>query len=428
MKRLKKIISVFSGALLFSGFAFAEIDYSGKIGTDIAAAAPWTSNGGKIPIADLYLDGKVEAYNDKCSAVFRGLVKYDFVQVTAKTGELELVSGENGFGGRINEAYFDYDGSWWAVRIGRQLSMWGAADNFIVSNVLCPVDQTNFNSINVTDKMLGIDAVRLSFNSSFFVADLYWIPLFTPDTLPEMNASISKPEISLVNGEYGLRFSTFFSFADFSLYGYYGWEDKPVFTYKNGPSQIQLEGNYERFLMVGFDSSIPAGPVTVRLEGAYYPERCFGTSAEYQIKNQIFQQMNFGTVDFSKIDSYEKHNQLCGLIGLDWISGNWTITAQYFADYIFGDAKNLDRQNFDHKASLSVAYSIPSVGLDFSVAAIVGLTDFDSAVVASVEYGLTDQFKFGLAGYLLNAGPDKDGEYGKLKEFSCLKVSASYSF
>lgn len=456
MKKIKLLAASFVVSVLCITSSFADFNFSGKVGTDIAATAPWTKNAGSIVIGDLFVDGKLDYYNGNSSAVVDASLKYDLVKATSAECTVDFVSGLNAFNARIREAYFDYNGGWWAVRIGRQISMWGAADNFTVSNVLCPVDETNISAFEVSDKMLGIDAVKLSFNTDFLLADIYWIPFFTPSVLPLdkgnplkkimipssaqipgmgtvairefTNSDITLPELSLASGEYAFRVSTYFSFADFSLYGFYGWEDSPVVSYKVGASDIQLSGNYRRLAMVGADSSIPVGPVTVRLETSFYPERYFGTSAESQIANQLTQKAVTGTIDYSKVTTYEQHNQLCGLIGIDWMKGDWTITAQYFADYVFGDMTNLSRKAYDHKASLSVSYSIPSVCLDFQIAGIIDFNDFDSAVVASVEYGLTDQFKIKAAGYLLNAGPDRDGTYGKLKDYSCLMLNASYSF
>ena len=38
--------------------------------------------------------------------------------------------------------------------------------------------------------------------------------------------------MSIWNGEYGLKLSGYFSALDFSLYGFYGWDDKPVLDYE----------------------------------------------------------------------------------------------------------------------------------------------------------------------------------------------------
>lgn len=456
MKILKTVFvaSVISACLSTS--VFADINFSGKVGTDIAITAPWTKNPGNFVIGDIFVDGKLNYYTGNSSLVVDGSLKYDLVKATSPEYTVDFISGMNAFTGKIREAYFDYNGSFWALRIGRQISMWGAADNFIVSNVLCPVDESNISSLDVSDKMLGIDALKLSFNNDFFIADLYWIPFFTPSSLPIdkgnplkkmmipssveipvigktaikdfTSSDITLPELSLLSGEYAARISTYFSFADFSLYGFYGWDDSPFIAYEYDGSDIQLKGSYKRLLMIGADSSIPAGPVTIRLETSFYPQRYFGTSAEKQLAEQIVQLMTDGTIDHSKVRTCEQHDQLCALVGIDWMSGDWTITAQYFADYVFGDVSNLDRKAFDHKASLSIGYSIVQANIDLNVAAIVDFVDFDSAVVASVEYGLTDQIKICATGYLLNAGPERNGTYGKLKDFSCLKLNASYSF
>jgi hypothetical protein len=108
------------------------------------------------------------------------------------------------------------------------------------------------------DSKLAIDALRLSLNRNQFTADVYWIPFFTPASLPldegnalrkfvvpasfelpipAMNTSLTlpvtigvleTPEFAIWNGEYALRISGYLSAFDLSLYGFYGWDDIPL--------------------------------------------------------------------------------------------------------------------------------------------------------------------------------------------------------
>lgn len=398
---MKKIILVIS-VLILSFSLYAEINFSGSVQTEAAAAMPWTKNCGKFIVAETDVSGKLNYFTDKTSVLVDGSASYNPVKLDLTECKPVYDYGFNSMSAKLKEAYFDYNGGWWSLRVGRQISTWGAADKFVVTNVLCPVDETMVTSVNVSDKMLGIDAVKLSFNNDFLLFDCYWIPFFTPSKLPvELDAA--RPELTIWNGEAAARLSAYFSFADFSLYGFYGFEDKPLM--KIDLNTGNFHGTYERLLMFGCDSSIPVGPVTIRAEAAFYPERSFS--------------------NYMKI---EKHNNLLGLAGFDLMPGDWTITGQYFADYVFGDVSSLDRKNFDHKASLGVSYSITSINLDLSLSGMIDFVDFDSVIVAGVNYALTDEFKISLEGYFIIPGFENEGEYGKLKDFSCVKISARYTF
>ena len=149
--------------------------------------------------------------------------------------------------------------------------------------------------------------------------------------------------------------------------------------------------------MLGFDSSIPAGDLTIRTESAVFPEKYFSRN------------------DYA---SSEKHTEIKTLAGLDWFKDNWQITGQYYADFISSSVKNLDEKAFSHSASLQIAYNIERLNLDLSATGLINFNDFDSYLSGEIKYDWTDAINLSLQGKFFLKGYENEGTYGKYHDFS----------
>ena len=448
----------FSFVLLLSFFILQEpltadgVDFSGDISTSWGIFAPWTNKdtAGDFSLGNTNFTGKVDAWYGNSSALAEGSVSYD-----ALTKKLDFSLGE---------LWLDYTESFWGIRIGRQKAAWGKADGIDITNVLCPSDMSSFSAMTGDEGKLAVDAIRLSFSGNSFTADAWWIPFFTPTALPldegnslrkfivpatvdypipAMNTTLhlpvtinqfEKPELAIWNGEYGIKLSGYFSVLDLSLYGFYGWDDIPMLDYGMTfgapmdptnpatalPNGITVDGEYKRMAMVGADAALPIGQIVLRLEGAFFPQRYMQKSAEEILKEALRQAQ--GPQDV-------KRNQISALAGLDWMPSGWTITAQYYCDYVFGELDTLERTDaYQHGASLSISKSLINETLELSFAGLIGLNDFDSMLSPSIKYSLSDQISLGVEAYIFLPGPDRDGKYGAYKDLSTLSLNAKFSF
>ena len=128
-------------------------------------------------------------------------------------------------------------------------------------------------------------------------------------------------------------------------------------------------------------------------------------------------------------DSSEKHNQLSALAGIDWMPEGWTLTAQYYCDYVFGDLEMLERADaFTHGATISVTKSLVNETLELGFSGLLGFNDFDSLISPSVKYSLSDQISVGAEAFIFMPGPERDGKYGAYKDLSSLCLKAKFSF
>lgn len=426
MKRniLSIILSGLVGTLCFA----QEVSFSGKLGTMWGVTAPGTENAGNLSVGDTDFTATLEAYQGNGTLIIEGTVNYNALQ--------------NQINFNLGEAYIDYTDSNWGFRIGNQKVVWGKADGINITNSVFPEDST---SLFTDDSSLPVTAAKLSFSGDFFNIDALWIPFFKGTTLPIQEGSplknamlpsqvaipgvgsvpvkigtLQSPEMALKNGEYGLKFSGYFSLCDVSLYCFYGWDKMPlmnyslVFTNPPVPDAVKINGEYSRLAMIGADAAFPIGATVLRLEGAYFPNRKMQTSAETILGGG---------------ESGISQHQIMALAGIDWMPSNWTLTAQYYCDVVLNKSDSLERKEaYNHGATLSVSKTFLQETLELSFSGLVSLNDFDSAFTLDGKYSLSDQIKLSAGTYVFLSGPDGDGTYGKLKDLSTIYLKAQYSF
>ena len=421
---MKKILLItILGLLAASGLAAqGGVDFSGDVQTIWGVGAPWTdsdTSAGQLQLGTTSVSAKLDAYYDNSSALAEGSVFYDAV-----SNKLDY---------SVDELWVDYTESFWGIRIGRQKVAWGKADGVDITNVICPDDMSSFSAMTGDDSKLPVDAVRLSLSGNLFTADAYWIPFFTPAALPlnegnplrkflipenvEMEieglpeplilpvipGEIEEPEKKIWNGEYGAKVSGYFSAFDISLYGFYGWDDIPLFESNPSEQGIIISGKYKRMAMLGMDAAIPIRNVVLRTEAAFFPQRYFAVD--------------------------EQRNEISALAGLDWMHEGWTITAQYFCDAVIGDLDKIERDDaYTHGATLSVSKTFLNETLEASFSGLINFNELDSMLKPSINYSLSDQISTEAGAYIFIPGPDEDGKYGAYKDLSTIYIKAKYSF
>ena len=431
-----------------------ETTFSGNLSTLAGCGLPNThENKGDYLVGQTVFDSTIKSYIDESMLLVNSQVVYDALAGQSSNGTESLVSSDGSFALKLKEAYLDYNGGFWAVRAGRQIAAWGKADEIQIADILCPQDNSVMIAANYKESRLGIDALRLSLIGDNTQLDAYWIPFFTPSTLPLAKGNplnsiyfpksyegyainscphswedLNLPEKKLYNSECAFRLSSYFSRLDISFYGFYGWEDTPFITYdpvfapnSNDISGINMVTSYKRILMFGTDAAIPCGNFVFRLETAFFPNRYIQTSADYQ-ENCISANED--------VEPAKKKHQLIGLIGFDWdVGGGWTLLAQYVGDSVSGDVKDLDRKRYEHQATVSITKTLLNDLLSLSLHGALDLCDYSSLIDAEAEYSLTDSITMSLIGNFYNEGPDnKQGMYGIYRDLSCITLKGKISF
>ncbi len=442
----KKLLITMLGVLTIAGLtAEGGAEFSGDIETLWGVGAPWTdkdANAGRFTLGTTSLTGKLDAYFGNSSAYAEATISYD--ATGAINGGFSSGNLGNGFDLSLGELWLDYTDSFWGIRIGRQKAAWGKADGIDITNVLCPSDMSSFAAMTGDDSKLAVDAIRISLSGNQFTADAYWVPFFTPAALPleEKNSlrkyvipsnirisigngqslslpvnvgTFQKPELAIWNGEYGLKLSGYFSLLDLSLYGFYGWDDIPIMEYSMQsanpatgiPSGIIINGNYKRMTMIGMDAALPIGATVLRLETAFFPQR-------------HFQKADGGSL---------QRNQISALAGIDWMPTGWTLTAQYYCEYVMESLESPNhKEAYTHGATLSISKTLVNETLELNFSGLIGFNDFDSMLSPSINYSISDQINVGIKAFIFIPGPEREGKYGAYKDLSSICLNAKFSF
>ena len=125
--------------------------------------------------------------------------------------------------------------------------------------------------------------------------------------------------------------------------------------------------------------------------------------------------------------SYCNTIQIAGVIGLDWLLSNFTISAQLYFDYVFGETKNLEREKFLHQSSFNIAYTSDDSNLEICVSGMVDLKSLDSVIIPSVSYNFSDELSMKAFAMLFNRGV-KEGLYAKYHDLSSFNIGLFYNF
>ena len=442
--------------LSIASLSFAqETIFSGDLVSQAGVGLPNAhKNKGDFLLGQTLFNGTIKSYLDESMIYVNGEFVHDAIGTQSTNGHSAFVADDGTFALKLKEAYIDWKGELFAIRVGRQIVSWGKADDIQITDVLNPADESNIIASDYNESKLGIDAVRLSLLTEKTQVDAYWIPFFTPSVLPlaknnplrakifpdEANgiqihspdeySDFELPEKRLSKSELALRASAYTSLADISLYGFYGWDDLPLIRYspkKNvhdasgSFTEIDVSGKYKRMTMIGGDAALPAGDFVFRFEGAFFPKRHIQTDLQYQIEASLWN---------DKVLSSKRKNQAVGLAGFDWTpSGGWTITSQYIVDRVFDYTDDLDRRIFEHQATLSIEKSVLNETLTLIGSGALDLRDFSTASELEIDYKLTDAITLCLIGDLYLEGPKgKEGLYGEYRDFSSITAKGKMSF
>jgi hypothetical protein len=272
-----------------------------------------------------------------------------------------------------------------------------------------------------------------------------WLPLFSPARLPgednplyaalfpssldmggaSLPVSIqdSAPSRTIADGEYGLRISWYSSAVDFSVMGFYGWNDIP-FMEKNLSGGFPLTGLalspvYERTITAGADASIPIGDLLLRLETAW-----IGGGRYERPSSDMAAILRSGQTE----RPVEKQN-LKLLAGIDWNPSGWSLSAQYYEDILPGAySGETERPWRKNGLSLRISRSFFRENLNLSAWYYLDLVDFDSAGSVSAEYALTDSISLSLGSDFFSGGIEGRGTYGAYKDLSCIWFRGIFRF
>jgi hypothetical protein len=370
---------------------------------------------------------------------------YDFLSSRSRfRAELKGTKGKSSFFSSLNanhnyllpdrtfielrEAYLDYAGSGWDMRAGRQIIIWGVSDGIRITDIIAPMDFTEFLAREYDDIRMPVEAVKLRIFRNNMKVELVFVPLFQSfiypsdpenpwNILPEGEgippvtiAPAVKPGASLRNSEVGGRISFYLSGFDISLVSLYTWNKMPVFKTRYSPDMdsMLMIPEHHRMGMLGMDFSKPMGTLVLRGEGALFSGEHYAC------------ELNEGTSELVT------KNVIRTLVGLDWYPGrDWTITGQFSHASVLNFEERMECERNHLLATLGISKKLVRSTLTLSTFAYIDLSSIGYFNRTSAEYSLSDQIRIS-AGVDLFEGDG--GMFGMYSNNSECWIKMKYNF
>jgi hypothetical protein len=325
---------------------------------------------------------------------------------------------------QFREAYMEYTGEKWGFKAGRQIIIWGKADGLKITDVIAPMDLTEFLAQDYDDIRMPVNGMVVSKFNNNWNLDLICIPVFESYMLPGANNpwGTNYTELGLVeddagtlgfnlsNMEYGGKLSFYLSGIDFEISALNTWNKAPIYSYyiDDSTSFFHIRPEHHRLGFVGFGFSKSLSAFIFRGESAFY----FGKEFSPNIENY-------------EVGILEK-NSINYLFGLDWYPGNeWTITGQFSDEYILDYTNEINNTEHTLISTLGVSKKLICSTLTLSSFSYIDLKNGDFFNRTSSDYALSDNIHV-MTGVDWIQG-DK-GLFGQYNKNSQAWVKAKFSF
>lgn len=374
------------------------------------------------------LSGFIDTYH-----AFRSKDPYDFMSSRSRLRtEFEAQAGKSYLFASINsiynnivpeetkielrEAFFQYTNKCLDIKAGKQIVIWGVADGLRITDIVSPMDYSEFLARDYDDIRIPVNAVKMKYVKPNYNFEFLFIPIpeFFIMALDNKNPwsitssyqtpyevrTDTKPEKTIKNCEAGGRFSFYMRGIDFSISALRTWNKMPVYSYTYYPdnSSMIIQPNYKRLTMLGSDISIPINKFVIR-----------GEFAEY-----------FNELQDVKDNNYIKKSSTNFLLGIDWYPGyDWNIMLQYYHKYINNYDKLITGDEHTSYGTVNITKKLIRNTLKLSTYAYIDIKNNAFFDRTYADYALTDQIHL-TAGY--------DWFHGNKGMFSYYKNNSEYFF
>lgn len=337
----------------------------------------------------------------------------------------------------LREIYMDLFFNNFDLRIGKQQIVWGKADGVFITDIVSPLNLSEFLLPDFDEIRTGVTAAKLDYYIANSTLELIWIPQFTPTIRPTSTSSwYIEPELpapatynwsksiiapSLENSEFMLKWSAMTSNIDFELMAAYTWDDNPTlhvqksFEINNAtsPPSMVLTGllitpEYHRLAVAGGSISTEIKGVILRGESAYYHHKYFQTADPFAE------------------DALIQKDYLHYVIGVDFNIGSVKLSTQFIQKYILNYDEYINESEIQNTATVMARYDMLRETLHLELFSYIGLSEHDALIRPKVTYDFDDSFSI-LAGANLFVG-DSDGRFGQYQDNSMIYTKIKYAF
>ncbi|PLX12935.1 MAG: hypothetical protein C0597_12375 [Marinilabiliales bacterium] len=324
---------------------------------------------------------------------------------------------------QFREAFMEYSGNHWGFKAGRQIIIWGKADGLKITDVISPMDLTEFLAQDYDDIRMPVNGIVLNTFGNNWKLDLVWIPLFESYLLPGANNpwgidysefgvtldEANEPEFNLSNIEYGGKLSFYLSGIDIDISALHTWNKAPVYSYSyDSTSALHIKPEHHRMGFVGLGFSKALNAFIVRGEGAF----------------------NFDKSFTPNINDYDegilKRNSINYLVGIDWYPGSeWTITTQFSDEYIMHYTNEIDLPEHSMISTFGISKKLFRSTLSLSTFGYIDIKEGEFFKRTSADYSVSDNIHI-IGGVDLFYGDE--GTFGQYEDNSQMWIKAKFNF
>ncbi|PID63322.1 MAG: hypothetical protein CR986_00030 [Ignavibacteriae bacterium] len=357
---------------------------------------------------------------------FRGeLQKYyenSSIFVSFNLNQNSILKDRNGF--ELREAYLDYSEDNWGFRLGRQLIIWGAADGLRITDLVSPMDMTEFLARDYDDIRMPVEALKFNYFFDEIRCEFVFVPVFKGFILPNNpknpwaipmpiipNMKVvmlqdNKPEFKLKNSEFGGRIVFNLSGIDFSFSALQTFNKIPLLSKYIKSDSLLIRPEYKRFTFLGGDFAKPLG--------------------EFVIRGEVAFNINKRLITKQTPTVLQKHNTINALLGIDWYAPNeWMIALQMNNELVMDHKNELEQRENTTLLTFNVQKQLLNNTLKLSDFIYVDLNNSGFFNRFSLDYSLSDEIHL-LMGYDHFEGDS--GMFGNYKDNSEIWIKAKYSF
>ena len=163
------------------------------------------------------------------------------------------------------------------VKIGRQVVVWGKADNVRVTDILNPLDNRTWGLVDIKYKRLPVTMSKFDYYtgpwnlSTIVINEVRFSkdPVYNSDFYPGNSAAVTEIEptnFSLDTQQYALAINGIFNGWDLSFYQAWVYDNRAHLVYENNTYTLE----HNRVSMTGMSGNIAFGNWLLKGEGAWW--------------------------------------------------------------------------------------------------------------------------------------------------------------
>lgn len=326
--------------------------------------------------------------------------------------------------GMLREGYLSFSAGDADFRIGKQIIVWGRADQLNPTDNLTPRDNTLYVP-DIDDQRFGAMAVKTTYNFSGASLTGIWLPNFKPSKQPlPPTPGIQFAETVPKGDEFALKLEQTGGAVDWSVSYFRGFDQNPdISVGALTPSAAILSLQHHRIRVLGADAATTAGRFGLRAEAAYtWTEDA--TGMDPFVKNPFFyavagadrtffEYLNINLQYFVRqVSNYNDPNAIADPMAR-------TIAIQQAVL-----ASQLDR--VQQGASLRIGDKWLHETLEAEIAGVANFTRHDFMLRPRLAYAFDDHWKGTLGAYVYRGGANTF--FGFLKDRSGGFAEVRYGF